>query len=613
MNLIIVESPTKAKTISSFLSKDYKVVACLGHIRDLPKRRLGIEIEKNFQPHYVVSKRSRRIVKEIKKLSQKAKKIILATDEDREGEAIAWHLLKVLFPQNQKDYERIVFHEITKKAIEEALKNPRKINLNLVNAWQARRILDRLVGYSLSPFLWKKVAHRLSAGRVQSAALKLVVEREKEIENFVPKDYFTIEALFEKEGIEFVANLIEIDGKKLERTEIDKEKAEKILKDLDKNFLVVNVSKKTISKNPLPPLITSTMQQEAYRLYRFSAKKTMLLAQRLYEGIEIEGKPKGLITYMRTDSFNLSQEAIEAAREFIKENFSSDYLPQVPNKFKRKSKLAQEAHEAIRPTDVNLIPEKIKKYLSEDEFKLYDLIWRRFLASQMKEAKIEKIDIDLISNKIYKFRASGQRIIFDGYLKILERKVSENYLPQIEVGERFLAKEIIKRKHQTQPPPRFNDASLVKTLEALGIGRPSTYATIVSTLIDRGYVERRKGSFFPTELGKEVASLLNTHFPDIVDYQFTAKMEDELDLIASGKKDYQSSLKQFWFPFNENLKKKYQEVKASKEVLTERKCPQCGAPLIKRLSRFGWFLSCSRFPKCRYKEKLKAQNSKRKS
>ena len=612
MNLVIVESPTKARTISSFLPKDYKVIACLGHIRDLPKTRLGVDLEKNFLPHYIIPKRSRKIVKEIKNLSQKAKKIILATDEDREGEAIAWHILNTIFQkekEKENECQRIVFHEITKKTIEKSLKNPRKINLNLVNAWQARRILDRLVGYKLSPFLWKKVANRLSAGRVQSAALRLIVEREKEIEKFVPKDYYTIEAIFEKEGVEFTATLFEIDKKKLERTEIDKNLVQKLLKEIDKNFLVLNVSKKTITKKPLPPLITSTMQQDAYNFYRFSSKKTMLLAQRLYEGIEIEGKPKGLITYMRTDSFNLSEEAIKQAREFIKNNFSEKYLPETPNKFKAKSKLAQEAHEAIRPTNVSLTPQSIKKYLSEDEFKLYDLIWKRFVGCQMKEAKLERIEVELISNKIYKFKANGQRVLFDGFLKVLKRKISENLLPEIKVGEELIAKNIKSEKHQTQPPARFNDASLVKTLEALGIGRPSTYATIVSTLIERGYIKREKRGFQPTEVGVIVSDLLTAHFPKIVNYQFTAKMENDLDLIASGKKEYQKTLEEFWNPFYENLKKKYQEVKGTKAILTDKKCPECGKPLVKRLSKYGWFLSCSGFPKCRYKESIKDEKA----
>ncbi len=612
MNLVIVESPTKARTISSFLPKDYKVIACLGHIRDLPKTRLGVDLEKNFLPHYIIPKRSRKIVKEIKNLSQKAKKVILATDEDREGEAIAWHILNTIFQkekEKENECQRIVFHEITKKTIEKSLKNPRKINLNLVNAWQTRRILDRLVGYKLSPFLWKKVANRLSAGRVQSAALRLIVEKEKEIKKFIPKDYYTIEAIFEKEGVEFTATLFEIDKKKLERTEIDKNLVQKLLKEIDKNFLVLNVSKKTITKKPLPPLITSTMQQDAYNFYRFSSKKTMLLAQRLYEGIEIEGKPKGLITYMRTDSFNLSEEAIKQAREFIKNNFSEKYLPETPNKFKAKSKLAQESHEAIRPTNVSLTPQSIKKYLSEDEFKLYDLIWKRFVGCQMKEAKLERIEVELISNKIYKFKVNGQRVLFDGFLKVLKRKISENLLTEIKVGEELIAKNIKSEKHQTQPPARFNDASLVKTLEVLGIGRPSTYATIVSTLIERGYIKREKRGFQPTEVGVIVSDLLTAHFPKIVNYQFTAKMENDLDLIASGKKEYQKTLEEFWNPFYENLKKKYQEVKETKAILTDKKCPECGKPLVKRLSKYGWFLSCSGFPKCRYKESIKDEKA----
>ena len=598
MKLIIVESPTKAKTISSFLPSDYQVRACLGHVRDLPKSKLGIEIEKNFLPHYLVPKKSKKIVKELKNLSLKAKEVILATDQDREGEAIAWHLLNLL---PLKNYQRIVFSEITKKAILEALASPRKIDFNLVNAWQARRILDRLVGYKLSPFLWQKVAHRLSAGRVQSAALRLIVEREKEIKKFKPKTYFTIEAQFEKENQKFSATLFEIKGKKLSLTEIDEKKAQEILKEIKPQFQILEITRKKITKKPPPPLITSTLQQEAYNLFRFSSKKTMLLAQRLYEGFEIEGKPKGLITYMRTDSLNLAPLAIEKVREFIEKNFGKAYLPKVANKFQKKPKLAQEAHEAIRPTQVELTPQKIKKYLPQDEFKLYSLIWERFVASQLKPAELERIEIKLLSAKFYKFKASGQRILFEGFLKVLKRKTKEIFLPPLKEGEILLAKKIEALKHQTQPPPRYNDASLVKTLEALGIGRPSTYATIISTLINRGYVRREKRGLIPSEIGILVADLLKIHFPEIVDYQFTAKMEKNLDLIASGKKSYLETLKQFWFPFKETLEKKYQEVKKV-SFKTSKKCPLCGRPLIKRVSRYGWFLSCSGFPECKYKE-----------
>ena len=611
-NLVIVESPTKARTISHFLGNDFLVISSYGHIRDLPKSKLGVDIEKNFQPIYVIPPKARKIIKELKEKKKESQKVILACDEDREGEAIAWHLAEVL---NLQKPERIVFHEITKKAILEALKKPRAIDFNLVKAQQARRVLDRLVGYKLSPFLWHKITRGLSAGRVQSAALRLIVEREKEIKEFKPRDYWTIEALLEKEKKEFKAILFAKNGKKLEKFFLNTEKKAKEIVNLlkEKPFFVSQIEEKEITKNPLPPFKTSTLQQEAWRELRFSSKKTMLIAQHLYEGKNLAKGRQGLITYMRTDSLNISPLALKECQLFIDGNFGKNYSVEGGRKFKSKEKLTQEAHEAIRPTEINLTPEKIKNYLDKDEYKLYDLIWRRFVASQMKEAKIKKInllfEVEAGKDK-YLFKASGSRILFDGFLKIWPQKIDEFALPELKKGEEITPKEIIFSKHSTQPPSRYNDASLVKTLESYGIGRPSTYAPIISVLQERGYVKRdSKFNFYPNEIGILVSDILSKHFPEIVDYQFTAKMEDDLDKIAQGKLSYSDVLRSFWLPFAKNLAEK--EKNLSKEELsiikTEKKCPLCGSNLVIRFSKFGKFLACSNFPKCSYKENIKEE------
>ncbi|MFH1392745.1 MAG: type I DNA topoisomerase, partial [bacterium] len=561
MQLVIVESPTKANTISRYLGKDYEVVASMGHIRDLPRTVLGIDIENNFEPKYQVMPKKKQSAKAIKDSAKKAELLILATDEDREGEAISWHLLELL---KAKNYQRIVFHEITKKAIQEALENPRQINMNLVDAQQARRVLDRLVGYKLSPFLWKKVAKRLSAGRVQSVAVRLIADREEEIKAFKPQEYWSLIAEFKEK---FKANLI---NQKIE----NKKEIDKILEDLkNAEYKIIDIKEKEVRRNPLPPFTTSTMQQDAARRLHYSARQTMMFAQRLYE--------KGHITYHRTDSLNLSQDFLNQVQKFVEPNYLEI------KKYKAK-KGAQEAHEAIRPT-------KISRKIDDN---LYNLIWQRAIASQMKPAILDSVSID-IQAKNYIFRANGQQIKFDGFLKIYPMLISENILPKLSLDQIINLLKLIPEQHFTQPPPRYSEASLVKTLEKEGIGRPSTYAPIISTIQQRGYVRKFKGRFYPQEVGIIVNNLLVEHFPKIVDIKFTAHLEEDLDKIAQGEQKWQPVIREFYEPFAENLEKKYEEVKKFTEE-TDEKCPECGEPLIVRMSRFGKFLGCSGFPKCRF-------------
>jgi DNA topoisomerase-1 len=606
MNLIIVESPTKAKTISKFLDRNYKVLSSYGHIRDLPKAELGVDIEKNFKPKYVIPTKARQRVKELKEAAKKADLIILATDEDREGESIAWHILQILDSGKIKNYQRIVFHEITKKAIEKALKNPRKIDVDLVNAQQARRILDRLVGYKLSPFLWKKVIKGLSAGRVQSVAVRLIVDREREIEAFKPEEYWTIEAKLKKlkQADEFAAKLIKKDGKAIPKLGIkNKKEADEIIDDLKgAEYQVADVQKKEIKKNPLPPFTTSTLQQEAVKKIGYSAKQTMTIAQQLYEGMELGKKGSiGLTTYHRTDSLNLSDEALKSAQTFISKQFGSDYALESPRAFKTKTKGAQEAHEAIRPTQVDLEPEKIKQYLDQKQYKLYNLIWKRFIASQMKPATLDVVSVD-IKAKNYLFRATGSTIKFDGFLKVYPMKLTETILPTLTKEEILELIKLISEQHFTQPPARYTEASLIKTLEEYGIGRPSTYAPIISTIQERGYVEKNEQKrFVPAEIGLIVIDLLKENFPQIVDVKFTAYLESDLDKIATGRQNWLTVLKDFYEPFEENLQKKYQEVEKKKlEEPTDKICPECGKPMIIKLGRFGKFYACSGFPECKH-------------
>jgi DNA topoisomerase-1 len=598
MNLVIVESPTKARTISRFLKKENQILSSYGHIRDLPEDKFGIDVENNLKPDYIILPKAGKTVQLLKKEAQGAKIVILATDEDREGEAIAYHLIYLLELDSKKPYQRIVFHEITKSAIEEALKNPRKINMDLVDAQQARRILDRIVGYKLSPFLWKKVARGLSAGRVQSVAVRLVAEREKEIENFIPQEYWTIEALLRKlKNGEFKALLIKKDGRILDKLEIKNEKeAKKIVKDLKgAEYKVMSVEKKEIKRNPLPPFTTSILQQDSWKRFRFPAKFTMRIAQNLYE--------RGLITYHRTDSLNLSEQSLFSAKKFIEKNYGKNYWAGFLRKYKTKAKGAQEAHEAIRPTYLDKKPSK----LDENQSKIYDLIWRRFIACQMAQAIFDSTTVD-ISAKNYIFRATGQVLKFEGFLKVFPMKFEETELPSLKKDELLKLKELIPSQHFTQPPPRYTEATLIKALEENGIGRPSTYAPILSTIQEKNYIEKDENKKFrPTEIGLVVNDLLVTHFPKIVDTGFTALMEEDLDKIADGKEKWAKICREFYKPFEENLKQKYEEVskKDITEKPTKKKCPKCGANLLIRLGKYGKFYACSKFPKCRYTESLK--------
>jgi len=609
--LLLVESPTKSKTLQSFLGPNYKVLSSYGHIRDLPKSELGIDIEHDFEPKYIIPTKARKNVNILKKEAKKADLLILATDEDREGEAIAYHLSQIL-NLNGKKYQRIVFHEITKQAIERALKNPRDIDMDLVDAQQARRILDRLVGYKLSPLLWKKVARGLSAGRVQSVTVRLIVEREREIENFKPEEYWSIEAMLqsresnakqERESNaknEFLAKLIKKDGKVIPKLGIKtKKEAEKIVNDLkEAEYRVSSIEKKEIKRNPLPPFTTSTLQQESWKKLRWPAKFTMRNAQGLYE--------KGLITYHRTDSLNLSEMSLFAAKKFIIDNLGKEYWAGFLKKYKTKAKGAQEAHEAIRPAYPDKEPDKIKEKLDNNQFRLYDLIWRRFIACQMSQACFDSTTIDISANN-YIFRTTGQTLKFDGFLKIYPIKFEETELPLLDINEILELLKLITSQHFTQPPGRYTEASLIKVLEENGIGRPSTYAPTISTIQGRNYVQKNENKKFePTEIGIIVNDLLVKHFPKIVDIKFTAEMEKDLDEIAEGKRKWIPVLKEFYQPFEENLKLKEKEIdkKEIAEEETNEKCPECGSPLLKKMGRFGKFYACSSFPKCRYTKPL---------
>jgi DNA topoisomerase-1 len=597
MNLVIVESPTKAKTIGKFLGKEYKVESSFGHVRDLPKSELGVDVENKYEPRYVIPTKSRKNVTALKKAAAASDKVILATDEDREGEAIAWHLSQAI-DLKDKPAERIVFHEITKSAIKKALDSPREIKLDLVDAQQARRVLDRLVGYKLSPFLWKKVFRGLSAGRVQSVAVRLIADREEERKAFKKDEYWTITSILNKEGEEkksFEANLNKINEKALDKLDIKTQaEAEKIKKDLeDTPHQVVSVNKKESRRNALAPFTTSTLQQESSRRLHMSARQTMRFAQGLYE--------KGRITYMRTDSVNLSQESLVAARDWIKANLGKEYLTEKPRVFKAKSRLAQEAHEAVRPTDPSFLAEK----LSGQEAKLYDLIWRRFIASQLPPAVFDATTVDILAagKEKYELRANGNILKFDGFLKIWPSKISEKELPSLENNDELNLIEVKDEQHFTEPPPRYNEASLIKALEEHGIGRPSTYAPTISVIQDRNYVEKDESKrFSPTEVGVLVNNLLKEHFPSIVDIGFTAEMEEDLDKIAEGKQDWRTVIGDFYEPFEKNLAEKYEEVeKATPEVkeTTDEVCDKCGKPMIIKLGRFGKFLACSGFPDCK--------------
>ena len=594
-SLVIVESPTKAKTIQKFLGSDFIIKSSFGHVRDLPKRELGVDVDHDFEPKYIIPTKAKKVVAELKKESAKADNTILASDEDREGESIAWHLQEAL---KLKNPQRIVFHEITKTAIENALKSPRHIDMHLVEAQQARRILDRLVGYKLSPFLWKKVNKGLSAGRVQSVAVRLVVEREREIEKFIPTEYWGIEALLEKEKKQFNASLSKKDGKAVDKLEIkNKTEADKILSDLNSaDYIVESVEKKETKRFPAPPFTTSTLQQAAWQKFKFSAKMTMSLAQKLYE--------EGNITYHRTDSLNLSESSLAAAKDFISKEYGQDYWAGKIVKYKTKDNSAQEAHEAIRPAYADKTPQLLKD-LDSRQLKLYTLIWQRFIASQMAPAIFDSVSADITAN-IYTFRANGQTIKFDGYLKVYPTKTEETELPDLEKSEKLDLVKLNSEQHFTEPPARYTEASLVKTLEKHGVGRPSTYAPTISTIQDRNYVAKNdQKRFVPSEMGTIVNDVLVKNFPEIVDIDFTAKMEKELDEIAEGKDTWRKTCKDFYTPFAKNLEEKYKDVvKTDLTQKTDKICPKCGAPIIERMGRFGRFYACSKFPECKHTESI---------
>src|SRR3989338_6445915 len=597
-SLIIVESPTKAKTLKTFLGKEYKVLASFGHVRDLPKRELGVDTEKNFEPKYVIPAKAKKVIAELKKESKKAQNTILATDQDREGESISWHLMEALKLENP---QRIVFHEITKTAIDQALKTPGKIDMSLVNAQQARRILDRIVGYKISPILWKKVAKGLSAGRVQSVAVRLVVEKEEEIKKFVSQEYWQIIATLKKQDTRnnnqtFEAFLNKKNGKTVDKLEIKNEQESKeILKDLENaEYKIEKVDKKETKKNPLPPFTTSTLQQSAANKFGYSSKYTMSLAQKLYE--------QGHITYHRTDSLNLSQMSLDAAEKFITSSFGKNYFNQ--RRFKAKGN-AQEAHEAVRPTFAEKSPESLKGELESAQLKLYTLIWQRFIASQMTSAIFDSTKVEITANN-YGFGANGQILKFDGFLKVYPMKFSENEMPELKEKEVVELININPSQHFTEPPARYNEASLIKALELHGIGRPSTYAPTLSTIQDRHYIEKNdQKRFFPTEMGVIVNDVLVKNLPEIVDINFTASMEKELDEIAEGKDTWQKTVKDFYEPFAKNLKEKYEDVhKENLDIKTDKKCPKCGKDMVEKMGRFGRFFACTGFPECKHTESV---------
>ncbi len=620
-NLVIVESPAKARTIQKFLGRDYDVEASMGHVRDLPKSELGVDVDNSFAPRYVVPRDKRAVVKDLKERAKSAQAIFLATDPDREGEAIAWHLVNAI-AADSKPLRRIEFHEITKEAIQRAVKAPRQIDMKRVDAQQARRVLDRLVGYNLSPLLWRKVRRGLSAGRVQSVAVRLVVEREREIEDFNPVEYWTVEAdLAKKHGKTarskppiFRATLVQAQGKKPELA--NAEDANRVTADLeDAAYTVADVRVKEQTRTPAPPFTTSTLQQEAGRKLGFTAKRTMAVAQQLYEGLDIGSEGSvGLITYMRTDSTQLAESAVQEVRRFIDERYGRQSVPESPRVYRTKSKLAQEAHEAIRPTSAYREPQRLRGHLTPDQAKLYDLIWKRFVASQMASAVYEVTTVDVSANgkakgSDYLFRAAGSRVVFPGFLALYREgrddegldEDAQKPLPDVEKAEELTLIKLVSDQHFTQPPARFSEATLVKALEERGIGRPSTYAPILSTIQERGYVERVEKRLRPTELGRLVNDLLVDNFGSVVDVDFTANMEEKLDEVASGERLWPPVIEEFYLPFRESLDRageSIERVKIEPEP-TDEVCEKCGRPMVIRMGRFGKFMGCSGFPECR--------------
>jgi DNA topoisomerase-1 len=619
--LVIVESPAKARTLGRYLGRGYDVQASMGHVRDLPKSVMGVDVDHDFEPKYLIPRDKSTRVKELKKMVQGARELILATDPDREGEAIAWHLIEATEPSSDVPVKRVVFHEVTPNAVREAMEHPRELNTRLVDAQQARRILDRLVGYSISPLLWKKVKSGLSAGRVQSAALRIVVQREREIQEFVSTEYWTLDADLAKQSgngrtpASFQARLNRIEGAKAELPNGDV--VERIIKRLDgAAWEVASVRVREARRRPAAPFTTSTLQQEASRKLRSNVRRTMQIAQELYEGVDLgpEGAT-GLITYMRTDSTNVASVAQERAREAIRAHFSADLLPEKPPTYARRSKGAQEAHEAIRPTDPMRHPDQVKRHLSNAQYRLYRLIWQRFMASQMREAIFDAttVDVDAIlsdGTRPYQFRATGSVIKFQGFLAVYregrdddeEDEIDRSALPELAQGEPLDLNRLLPEQHWTQPPPRYTEASLVKALEEYGIGRPSTYAPTIQNIVSRNYVTVDERKLVPTELGFVINDILVEHFPTIVDLEFTSRLEEELDEIATGEREWVPMLTEFWKPFTARLSEAEQTMERVKirDEPTGEMCPECGKPLVFKLGKFGKFVGCSGFPECRF-------------
>lgn len=600
--LVIVESPAKAKTIGKYLGKNYIVEASMGHVRDLPKSRLGVDIENNYTPKYITIRGKGELIDKLRKAAKKADKVYLATDPDREGEAISWHLANIL-KISEDDTCRIVFNEITKTAVKASIKEARKININLVDAQQARRVLDRLVGYEISPILWKNVKWGLSAGRVQSAALKLICDREKEIKEFVPKEYWSIDCILKKERKKFPVRLSTYKNKKIEIE--DEQTANNIIKELeDGNFIVKAIKKGKKNRNPLPPFTTSTLQQDANKKLNYNTKKTMSVAQILYEGVEVKGfGTVGLITYMRTDSVRIADEAQAKAADFIKDTYGEEYLPASKRIYKGKKNI-QDAHEAIRPTYVEITPEIAKENLTPEQYKLYSLIWKRFVASQMSSCELNTNSIDIV-NGDYKFKASGSVISFDGFMKVYEYSNEEDEnsvtLPVLEENEELKTAKLEGSQHFTQPAPRYTEASFVKLLEEKGIGRPSTYVPTISTLLGRNYVEREKKTLIPTELGEIVNDILSEYFKQIVDVDFTAEMERKLDDVEEGTENWTKIVGEFFEPLKVAIDKAEKEI--SKVVIEDKvsdvKCEKCGRMMVIKRGRYGEFLACPGYPECK--------------
>ena len=605
-NLIIVESPSKANTIKKFLGSNYKVVASKGHIRDLPKSRMGVDIEHDFEPEYINIRGKGTLINELKKYAKDAKHVYLATDPDREGEAIAWHLAYILqIPDSSLC--RVTFNEITKDTVQKSIKEPRKIDMNLTNAQQARRIMDRIVGYEISPILWKKVRKGLSAGRVQSVAVKLIVDREEEIEKFIPEEYWNINAILIKNDEKFSAKLAALNGKKIELH--NKQEVDNIIKEIENaNYIVKDVKKGTRKKSPAPPFTTSTMQQEASRKLGFPIKKTMSVAQGLFEGIKVLDRGTvGLITYMRTDSTRVSEEARGFAKKYITTKYGDNFYE---NRYYKKSSGAQDAHEAIRPTFIDLEPDKIKANLTTDQYKLYKLIYNRFIASQMASAEYDTVSatINTDTKNVYSFKANGQILKFKGFMTLYvedrDDKTNEDLeskIPDLTIGETLKKDKLETKQSFTEPPARYTEASLVKALEEKGIGRPSTYATIISTIIDRHYVEKNQKQLAPTELGKVVNKLLVESFPDIINVEFTANIENQFDEVAEGKEEWKEVLREFYEPFEKELKKIDEELEhvQVKEEESNIKCEKCGRTMVIKYGRYGKFLACPGYPECK--------------